>query len=73
LPLPNRTEREAKQLKVDLEAKFGECGLELQPKKIKIVYCKDEDRRGNYSNMKFDFLGYTFRPRLTRTRRGSFL
>jgi len=67
-----RTELEAEQLKADLEARFGECGLELHPEKTKIVYCKDEDRKGDYPVMKFDFLGYTFRPRLTRTRRGRF-
>jgi RNA-directed DNA polymerase len=32
--------------------------------------CKDDDRRRDYSNQKFDFLGYTFRPRLARRRQG---
>jgi hypothetical protein len=41
-------------------------GLTLHPEKTKIVYCKDDDRRGTYSNQKFDFLGHTFRPRLSR-------
>jgi hypothetical protein len=30
---------------------------------------KDDDRRGNYVNEKFDFLGYTFRPRRVKARR----
>jgi RNA-directed DNA polymerase len=47
-----------------------ECRLELHPEKTKIVYCKDEDRRGNYPNQKFDFLGYTFRPRKSKNRWG---
>jgi RNA-directed DNA polymerase len=34
------------------------------------VYLKDEDRRGNYPNQKFDFLGYTFRPRQSKSRWG---
>ncbi len=38
--------------------------------KTKIVYCKDEDRRGNYKNTKFDFLGYTFRARRSKNRYG---
>ncbi len=67
-----RTEPLAKQLKADLELRFGECGLELHPEKTKIVYCKDEDQKGDYPVMKFDFLGYTFRPRLSRNRRGKF-
>ncbi len=53
-----------------LEKRFADCGLTLHPEKTKIVYCKDDDRRGNHSNHKFDFLGYTFRPRLARRRGG---
>ncbi len=31
--------------------------------KTRIVYCKDDDRRGEYEQVAFDFLGYTFQPR----------
>jgi hypothetical protein len=55
-----------------LENRFAECGLRLHPEKTKIVYCKDDERRGDYPNQKFDFLGYTFRPRLSRRWRGTF-
>lgn len=34
--------------------------------KTKIVYCQDENRKGNYENTSFDFLGYTFRKRATK-------
>ena len=34
--------------------------------KTKIAYCKDKKRKGTYPNVKFDFLGYCFRPRLVR-------
>ena len=40
--------------------------LEMHPTKTKIVYCKDGKRRGRYPNVKFNFLGYCFRPRLVR-------
>ena len=40
-----------------------ECRLELHPTKTRIVYCKDWRRTGTYPNIKFDFLGYEFRPR----------
>ncbi len=33
-----------------------EVGLELHPEKTKIVYCKDDDRRREYSCTTFDFL-----------------
>ena len=47
--------------------RLAECGLELHPEKTKIVYCKDDDRRGDHEHTKFDFLGYTFRSRRART------
>ena len=40
--------------------------------KTKIAYCKDDDRRGEYEQTKFDFLGYTFQPRRARNRWGKF-
>lgn len=54
---------EAERLQVAIERRFAECGLELNLQKTKVVYCKDSNRRGNYPEQKFDFLGYTFRPR----------
>jgi len=44
--------------------------LELHPEKTKIVYCKDADRKGSYKHESFDFLGYTFRPRLSMNKWG---
>lgn len=54
-----------------LEERFQECGLELHPDKTKIIYCKDGKRRGDYCNTSFDFLGFTFRPRLVRSQKTS--
>jgi len=67
-----RTKVEALALKEELDARFKQCGLELHPEKTKIVYCKDDDRRGNYPLNSFDFLGFTFRPRRSKNRRGKF-
>ena len=61
-----RTEQEAQALMADLQARLAECGLEMHPTKTKIVYCKDSNREGKYPNVKFDFLGYCFRPRRVR-------
>jgi RNA-directed DNA polymerase len=61
-----RTEREAQAIRSALDARFGHCGLQLHPDKTKIVYCKDDARRRKYPNVQFDFLGYTFRPRLVK-------
>ena len=37
------------------------------------MYCKDTKRRRNYEHTSFDFLGYTFRGRLAKGRRGFFM
>ena len=58
-----RTEQEAEALRVELQARREVCGLQMHPTKTKIVYCKDNRRRGDYPNVTFDFLGYQFRPR----------
>jgi RNA-directed DNA polymerase len=38
-----------------------EVGLQLHPDKTRIVYCRDSNRRGEYPNVWFTFLGYTGR------------
>ena len=67
-----RNEEQATTLWRALQERFTECGLTLHPEKTKIVYCKDSDRTGDYPNQKFDFLGYTFRPRRSKNWRGKF-
>ena len=62
------SEEQAVALRGSLERRFSECGLTLHPEKTKIVYCKDDDRRQTYPGHNFDFLGYTFRPRLSKRR-----
>jgi RNA-directed DNA polymerase len=66
-----RTEAEATALVAALQVRLAECHLELHPTKTKIVYCKDGKRKGTYSNVKFDFLGYGFRPRLVKSVRNN--
>lgn len=66
------SEEQAKALKDALERRFAACGLELHPTKTKIVYCKDDDRRGTYPHEKFDYLGYTFRARRSKNRWGKY-
>ena len=67
------TEQQAQQLWADLAERLGSLGLELHPDKTKIVYCKDTNRRDESEHTSFDFLGYTFRGRLARGRRGFFV
>lgn len=67
-----KTEAEAKALKTAVGQRLAQCKLELHPEKTKTIYCKDADRRGSHLNEKFDFLGYTFRPRKSKNRWGKY-
>jgi len=57
-----RTEQEAEAIRAELQARLEVCGLQMHPTKTKIVYCRDNRRRRTYPSVKFDFLGYQFRP-----------
>jgi RNA-directed DNA polymerase len=67
-----RTHQEAEALRAALEERFAACGLVLHPQKTKLVYCKDTNRKGRHPAVQFDFLGYTFRPRLTAWPNGEY-
>jgi RNA-directed DNA polymerase len=67
------TEEQARALRVSIAARLGALGLELHPVKTRVVYCKDTHRQGESEHTSFDFLGYTFRGRLARGRRGFFV
>jgi RNA-directed DNA polymerase len=64
-----RTEQQAQAIRSACVQRLAECGLEMHPDKSKIVYCKDGSRREKYPTTKFDFLGYTFRPRTVKNRK----
>lgn len=64
------TEAQARELKEALRQRLAACGLELHPDKTKVVYCKDSNRKGDYEDRSFDFLGYGFQPRLSRNKQG---
>jgi len=60
-----KSAEEAQALWNAIAERFAVCKLVLHPEKTKIVYCKDKNRRGDYSNCSFDFLGFCFRARKT--------
>ena len=67
-----RSNAEAERLLVSIERRFAECGLELNTQKTKIIYCKNDNRRGDYPEQRFDFLGYTFQPRRAKSSQGEY-
>ena len=66
-----RSEAQARSLRQALEARLAMCKLELHPQKTKIVYCKDTNRLNSHPEQRFDFLGFTFRPRQSMNRTGN--
>jgi RNA-directed DNA polymerase len=64
------SEAQAHSIREAIGQRLARCGLELHPDKTRIVYCKDADRQGSYVHERFDFLGYTFRPRLSKNKYG---
>ncbi len=64
------SEKQAKWIKTQIEKRLLQCKLELHPEKTKIVYCKDDNRQGNYPNETFVFLGYLFAPREAQSKYG---
>ncbi|MFJ6123435.1 group II intron reverse transcriptase/maturase [Streptomyces sp. NPDC092129] len=65
-----RTLAEAERVLAALRSRMAEVGLELHPDKTRIVYCRDDNRRGRFPVSEFTFLGFTFRPRGARDKRG---
>jgi len=67
-----RSEKQARWIKAVIEKRLSHCRLKLNAEKTKIVFCKSLSGKGNYPYEKFDFLGYTFRPRRAKNRNGEF-
>jgi RNA-directed DNA polymerase len=64
------TERQASNVWAALAQRLDSVGLRLHPDKTRIVYCKDDRRRGWFEHTSFTFLGYTFGPRTVLGRDG---
>lgn len=62
------SEQKSEELKEALSQRLAECRLSLHPDKTRTIYCKDSSRRGDYPNISYTFLGYTFRPRAAQNR-----
>lgn len=64
-----KSQRQAEWILARIKERMQSCGLELHPDKTKIVYCRDHCRKESYSQVKFDFLGYSFQPRTCKSKR----
>lgn len=63
--------KEALRLLEKIKERLSDCKLELNREKSKIVYCRRNQKRQppfKVRYQKFDFLGYTFQPRVIKER-----
>ncbi len=58
-----KSESQARVVLYAIAERLAQVGLDLNLDKTRIVYCKDSNRAGSHEHERFDFLGYTFRPR----------
>lgn len=65
-----RSQEQAEDVMQSIASRLAECGLTMHPEKSKIVYCKHSKRTKAYRLVQFTFLGFTFRPRGARNKRG---
>ena len=65
-----RSERHARFVRDRVAERMAGLGIQINPRKTRIVYCKDSKRKGSHEHERFDFLGYTFRPRRSWGRDG---
>lgn len=57
------SKEEAAHLLETIRERLMKFDLELHPQKTKLVYCKDDRRKGDHKENSFTFLGYDFHPR----------
>jgi group II intron reverse transcriptase/maturase len=64
------SERQAQSVLDAITTRIVSLGLTLNSGKTRIVYCKRSKLKGSHEHERFDFLGFTFRPRCARTGQG---
>jgi RNA-directed DNA polymerase len=64
------SEEEAQKALTKIRERLQQCSLRLNEGKSKIVYCQDYRRERKNYRKKFDFLGFSFQPRSTSSKRG---
>jgi len=63
------TKKQAETILQLIKERMNQCMLELHPEKTKLVYCKDYRRIEQHNQVQFDFLGFSFQPRPTKSKR----
>ncbi len=65
-----KTEEEAQGVLTAVKARLTQVKLRLNEAKTKIVYCKDYRRKALHDKTQFGFLGFSFQPRISKSKIG---
>lgn len=65
-----QSREQALAVKTSVEARLRRCRLEAHPDKTRIVCCRIGGPGHDREPVQFDFLGYSFRPRMAKSRTG---
>jgi RNA-directed DNA polymerase len=65
-----KSRKQAEHVQILIKQRLESCGLRMHPTKTKIVFCKNQWRQDTSGPVTFDFLGFTFQPRLCSTSLG---
>ena len=64
------SEEQAKLILSSLQQRLAACNLTAHPEKTSVVYCKNYRRSLSGKKSKFDFLGFSFRPKSVPSKQG---
>jgi RNA-directed DNA polymerase len=62
------SKEEAEQVLKAVRNRLNEVRLKVKEEKTHIAYCKDYRRKGKHEVVKFDFLGFSYQPRLRKSK-----
>jgi len=62
-----KTREQADAVLVAIKERLKQVKLRLNEKKTQVVYCKDYRRKNRYENVVFGFLGFSYRPRMSKS------
>lgn len=65
-----KSRKQAEHVQKLIKQRLESCGLRMHPTKTKIVFCKNQWRQDTSGPVTFDFLGFTFQPRVCLTSHG---
>lgn len=64
------TKEQAEQLLQAIRERLSEVKLKLNENKTQIVYCKDYRRKKQHEKVQFEFLGFSYQPRKSKSQFG---